>query len=98
MIWCPAAVIGSGVFNLGSMEKEKTEKLKKGDEIFYAGSFYKVADLKEYPHGLMIGIYDEPGTRHIDYLRPDSVRYVSPCYACQGGGCPVCGGYGKIVN
>ena len=23
MIWCPAAVIGSGVFNLGSMEKEK---------------------------------------------------------------------------
>lgn len=22
MIWCPAAVIGSGVFNLGSMEKE----------------------------------------------------------------------------
>lgn len=31
MIWCPAAVIGSGVFNLGSMEKEKITVRKASD-------------------------------------------------------------------
>ena len=31
MIWCPAAVIGSGVFNLGRMEKEKFIVRKASD-------------------------------------------------------------------
>ena len=72
--------------------------IKQGDEIYYAGSFYTVAEIKDFPHGKMIGIYDQPGTSHIDYLQPRSVKEVYRCYACQGGGCPVCQGYGKIVG
>lgn len=72
--------------------------IKKGQEIYYAGGFYEVADLKDFPHGKMIGIYDQPPTKHIDYLKPESVSNVFPCYACQGGGCPVCSGSGKIVE
>ena len=46
----------------------------------------------------MIGIYDEPKSKHIDYLQPDSVNEVMPCYACQGRGCPVCSGYGRLIQ
>ena len=74
------------------------EQAKQGDEIYYAGRFYEIAEIKEFPHGKMIGIFDEPPSKHIDYLNPEVVSEVYPCYACQGGGCPVCGGYGKIVG
>lgn len=72
-------------------------KINKGDEVYFAGSFYKVAEIKMFPHGEMIGIYDEPPTKHIDYLKPNSVILAHPCYACQGSGCPVCSGCGKII-
>ncbi len=80
------------------MTTEKGLELKEGDEVYFAGGFYKVAEIKEFPHGIMIGIYDEYGTNHIDYLHPKDVRETYHCYACQGGGCPVCGGFGIIVN
>ena len=71
---------------------------KKGEQIYYAGSLYNIAEFKEFPHGIMIGIKDEFKTNHIDYINPDSVSKVNPCYACQGGGCPVCSGQGIIIN
>jgi hypothetical protein len=74
------------------------ENLKAGEEIFYAGSFYEVAEIKDFPHGKMVGIFDEPPSKHIDYLNPSSVNEVYPCNACQGGGCPTCSGYGRIVG
>jgi hypothetical protein len=74
------------------------ENLKVGEEIFYAGSFYEVSEIKDFPHGKMVGIFDEPPSKHIDYLSPSSVNEVYPCYACQGGGCPTCSGYGRIVG
>lgn len=74
------------------------ETLKEGDEVFFAGNFFEVAEIKDFPHGKMIGIFDEPPKKHIDYLNPNSVSKVNPCYACQGGGCPVCSGFGKIVE
>ena len=80
------------------MTIETAKNLKQGNEVFYAGAFYKVAEIKEFPHGIMIGIYDEPKSKHIDYLQPNSVNEVYPCYACQGGGCPVCSGYGRIIQ
>lgn len=80
------------------MTIETAKNLKQGNEVFYAGAFYEVAEIKEFPHGIMIGVYDEPNTKHIDYLQPNSVNEVYDCYACQGGGCPVCGGYGRIVQ
>ncbi len=80
------------------MNTDKVNKLKQGDKIFYGGGFYEVAETKELPHGLMVGIYDEPPKKHIDYLQPENIMEVVPCYACQGGGCPVCGGYGKLTQ
>ena len=74
------------------------EKLEVGNEIFYAGAFYEVAEIKDFPHGKMIGIYDESPSKHIDYLNPSSVSEVYPCNGCQGGGCPSCAGYGRIVG
>jgi hypothetical protein len=81
------------------MKEEVAKGLKRGDEIFFAGSFYPVAEVKEFPHGIMVGVYDEQThTNHIDWLNPSSLREVLPCYNCQGGGCPVCGGFGRIVQ
>jgi hypothetical protein len=74
------------------------ENLKVGEEIFYASRFYEVAEIKEFPHGKMVGIFDEPPSKHIDYLNPSSVNEVYPCNNCQGGGCPTCSGYGRIVG
>ncbi len=50
------------------------EEIQIGDMIFYAGDTYQVADIKHLPGNLqMIGIYDEPPTKHIDYLNPNQV-------------------------
>lgn len=71
--------------------------IQKGDKIRYANSDFEVAEVKDFPHGKMIGIYDEPPSKHIDYLNPDSVSVYLPCNGCQGGGCPTCSGYGEIL-
>lgn len=34
---------------------------------------YEVAEIKMYPHGPMIGIYDEPPSKHIDFWNPSSL-------------------------
>lgn len=68
------------------------------DYVFFAGSVYKVAEIKEFPHGYMIGIYDEPPTKHIDYINPTDANEVYNCNSCQGGGCPTCQGYGFLIG
>lgn len=50
------------------------ENLKVGEKIFYGGSFYEVVEIKDFPHGKMVGIFDEPPSKHIDYLNPNSVK------------------------
>ncbi len=80
------------------MTQEEAKKLRKGREVFYAGAFYKVALVKPFPHGVMIGIYDEPPSTHVDYLQPKNVQSVFPCFNCQGIGCPTCSGYGRMVE
>jgi hypothetical protein len=72
--------------------------MNKIKEVFFAGAFYEVAEIKRFPHGKMIGIYDEPPSKHIDYLHPNSVHKVENCNNCQGCGCTVCNGFGKIVG
>ena len=80
------------------MAIDEVLSLNKGDEVFFAGSFYEFAELKEYPHGLMVGIYDEKQkTNHIDFLNPESLLKAYPCNRCQGGGCIDCNGFGKYV-
>ncbi len=50
--------------------------MKVGDKVLYAGSEYEVADIDEF-NGFMVGIYDEPPSFHIDYIRKDSVKLVT---------------------
>jgi len=78
------------------MKTERAKQLKIGDQIFYAGSFYEVSDLSRIKYNF-VGIYDEPPSKHIDYLNVNNVSEVVPCHNCQGGGCFVCAGYGTIV-
>lgn len=81
------------------MTTEKAMLLKEFDEVYFAENIYKVARVKEFPHGIMVGIYDE--RRHsnrIDYLKPESLGEVIPCNDCQGGGCPTCNGFGRIIQ
>lgn len=66
--------------------------------VFFAGAFYKVAEYKKFPFGTAVGIYDEPPSNHIDYLNPANVDEVAHCHNCQGGGCPVCGGFGLYTT
>jgi len=80
------------------MTNESAKKLRKGNRIYYAGGIYDFATLKEFPHGIMIGIYDEPPTKHIDYLQPKNVDIIYHCPGCTGIWCPVCGGCGKIIG
>lgn len=78
------------------MTIDQAKDLKPKDEVFFAGSYYEFAELKEFPHGIMVGVYDEkPKNNHIDYLKPDSLLKVYPCNRCQCGGCLDCGGFGK---
>lgn len=77
------------------MTTEEAQNLKTGEEVFYGKSYYEVAEIKKFPHGIMIGIYDEPPGKHIDYLNPENIMKVYPCNRCQGGGCLDCSGYGK---
>lgn len=80
------------------MTQEEAKKLRKGSRVFYAGSIYEFATIKKFPHGVMIGIYDEPPLKHVDYLQPSNANVVYPCCACIGNGCPVCNGSGEIIG
>ena len=73
-------------------------EIKKGDFVFFAGSFYEVAEVDlDFPFQDNIAIYDEPPSKHKDYLLKSSVRLALPCYNCQGQGCPTCSGFGKVI-
>ena len=58
------------------MKDKKLKELRLADRVYYAGSIYKSAGLKDFPHGKMIGIYDKPPSYHIGYLNPDSVSLI----------------------
>lgn len=73
--------------------------MKIGDFVLFANSIYEVADIKEFPFiGQMIGIYDEPPSKRIDYLRPSSVKKIRLCSDCQREGCPTCNGFGYTIE
>ena len=44
-----------------------------GTMVRYAGADYEVAHQKQFPHGRMVGIYDEPPGKHVDYINPRSL-------------------------
>lgn len=57
---------------------DNATKFKPGDKVrFGTGeAIYEVAVIKAFPHGFMVGIYDEPPGKHIDYLNPGSLTLV----------------------
>jgi hypothetical protein len=56
-------------------------------KIKYAGKTYKVKEVKEYPHGVMFGIEDEPN--HIDYINPSSCEVIGATgFGCKETGLP----------
>lgn len=48
---------------------------RPGDLVNYGGgeAVYEVADIKHFPHGWMVGIYDEPPGNHVDWINPVSL-------------------------
>ena len=55
------------------LPRQLTPSIQVGSRVRYAGSTWVVAEIAQFPHGPMIGIYDEPPSGHIDYLHPESV-------------------------
>lgn len=48
---------------------------RPGDRVFISNPefTYEVAEIKKFPHGWMVGIYDEPPGKHVDYWNPSSL-------------------------
>jgi len=59
-----------------AIEDEVIDRYYPGRFVKYAGSNYQVAEVKRFGHGYMIGIYDEPPSKHVDYLSPESVEII----------------------
>lgn len=78
------------------MNQEDIEKLNIGERIWFANQIFEIKEIKEFPHGKMIGVNDYEN--HIDYLNPINVEKVYNCNCCQGGGCPVCSGLGFLIS
>jgi hypothetical protein len=34
---------------------------------------YEVAEIRQFPHGPMVGIYDEPPSKHVDFWNASSL-------------------------
>ena len=53
------------------------KKCEPGTMVKFGGGLYEVAHTKAFPHGVMVGIYDEPPSKHVDYINPRSLTV--PC-------------------
>ena len=51
--------------------------LAVGDLVKYGPNSYEVAEIRMFPHGPMVGIYDEPPSKHVDFLNPTSVSLAA---------------------
>jgi hypothetical protein len=63
--------------------------VKIGSKVFVGDgrtNSYEVADLKRFPHGFMVGIYDEPPSKHVDYWNAESLTLATKCSVCDGSG------------
>ena len=49
-------------------------EIHKGDWVVYAGHIYEVADDSGPTH---VGIYDEPPSKHVDYLNRSGVKLAT---------------------
>ena len=63
----------------------KQHKISIGDKVRFANAIYEVAEIADCSHGRFVGIYDEPPSKHIDYLKVESVELM------QNNKCDFCG-------
>lgn len=52
--------------------------VRPGDKVFISDPEiqYEVAGVKKFPHGWLVGIYDEPPGKHVDYWTPGALNKV----------------------
>lgn len=64
------------VSTIGLFHKSLKERrcIVAGSKIIYAGAKYEVAEVRKLPHGWVVGIYDEPPSKHVDWLNIGSVE------------------------
>lgn len=58
-------------------------EIKPGDWVKTnpsSSEVYQVAEIKMFPHGPMVGIFDEPPSEHIDYWNPKSLTLVKEAF------------------
>jgi hypothetical protein len=57
--------------------EEAKQLIPEKSFVKYAGGKYRVAKMSELPGGIMfIGIYDEPPSKHVDYINPFNAEIV----------------------
>jgi len=71
---CPDSA-GSGLIAWGLRKRDECvlKAAQPGKMVRYGNAQYKVAHQRDFPHGRMIGIYDEPPSRHVDYINPKNL-------------------------
>lgn len=54
--------------------KEARKLIPDKSYVRYAGSKYKVADIRIMLGNIFVGIYDEPPSKHVDYINAASLE------------------------
>lgn len=59
-------------------EKEIFETFRTGLHVTYGSGIthYEIARIEQFPHGLLVGIYDEPPSKHIDFIKPENLKLL----------------------
>ena len=55
-------------------EQQAVDDITDVAYVYYAGSFYKVAELTDRLGVPFVGIYDEPPSEHIDYIKLENCK------------------------
>jgi hypothetical protein len=82
--------------NETTMKKEIEMPLPVGsDELFAVCDFvklsptseyeYEVAEIRRFPHGIMVGIYDEPPSEHVDFWNQSGLTLLRRAGTCSCG-------------
>jgi hypothetical protein len=58
-----AGVTCTALFAVGDLVKIRPDAIYE----------YEVAEIRRFPHGFMVGIYDEPPSKHVDFWNASSL-------------------------
>lgn len=76
------------------MKQVLQQRIQAGFEAYHQ-AVLKMSDVELYAH-----VFDDGDFKEDDFafqeLKKRGIDQFRPCHACQGGGCPVCNGFGQI--